>query len=163
MANEIEALRDMINGIKVAMLTTVDQDGTLRSRPMMTQQAEFDGDLWFFTADNTDKVPEINKEHRVSISYASPSDNRYVSVTGTAHFLKDQAKMRELWTPLFKAWFPEGLEDPHLALLKVRVESAEYWDSGPSNKLIQFAGVVKAAVTGKPYEGGENEKLNLNK
>jgi len=39
------------------MLTSLD-GGIIRSRPMSTQQAEFDGDIWFFTSDNTHKVEE---------------------------------------------------------------------------------------------------------
>ncbi|MDQ3122831.1 MAG: pyridoxamine 5'-phosphate oxidase family protein [Actinomycetota bacterium] len=33
------------------MMTTVEADGSLRSRPMWTQGDEFDGSLWFFTSD----------------------------------------------------------------------------------------------------------------
>ena len=156
----IEKLGKLIEKIDFAMLTTVDTDGVLRSRPMSTQKAEFDGTLWFFTSDKTHKTDEIEKDNRVNASYSKPEDNVYVSVSGTASISKDIAKMEELWNPILKAWFPDGLETPGICLLKVSVEQAEYWDS-PSSKLVQIAGFVKALVTGQRADGGENEKINL--
>lgn len=156
----IEKLQSLIEDIDFAMLTTVDTDGVLRSRPMSTQKAEFDGDLWFFTSDKTHKVEEIERDSRVNASYANPDDNVYVSVSGQASITKDRAKMEELWNPILKAWFPDGLDTPGICLLKVSVEQAEYWDS-PSSTLVQIYGFVKAVVTGTPARGGENEKINL--
>nr|MBA2736564.1 pyridoxamine 5'-phosphate oxidase family protein [Pyrinomonadaceae bacterium] len=132
----------------------------LRSRPMQTQEFDFDGDLWFFTSSKTHKTDEIEKDRRVNVSYAAPDSNTYVSVSGTAEIEKDRAKIEELWNPIYKAWFPEGLEDPNLILLKVTVEQAEYWDS-PSSTIVQIAGFVKALVTGERADGGEHEKISL--
>ncbi len=123
----IEKLRELINDIDIAMLTTVEADGTLRSRPMGTQKAEFDGDLWFLTRVDTPKVDEIQRESRVNVSYAKPDKNRYVSVSGTAVLVNDKARIDAFWEPIYKAFFPEGKDDPRLRLLKVRVEKAEYW------------------------------------
>lgn len=156
----IEKLNGLIEKIDFAMLTTIDTDGVLRSRPMSTQRAESDAELWFFTSDKTHKTEEIEKDNRVNVSYAKPEDNVYVSVSGTASITKDRAKMEELWNPVLKAWFPDGLETPGICLLKVDVEQAEYWDS-PSSTIVQAYGFVKALVTGKAAEGGENEKINL--
>src|SRR5690349_5444959 len=159
--NDIEKIRDLIKGIRFAMLTTVDTDGSLRSRPMATQEAEFDGELWFFTGASSPKVDEVERDHRVNVSYAAPDDNTYVSVSGTARMVRDKAKAKELWNPALKAWFPEGLDDPDLALLRVRVEKAEYWDS-PSSKMVQLYGLAKAMLTGKRADDiGENEKIDL--
>ena len=155
----IEKLGDLINEIDFCMLTTMD-DGHLRSRPMSTQKFEFDGDLWFFTSDQTHKIEEIERDNRVNVSYAQPDEDRFVSVSGTAEMVKDRAKMEELWNPILKAWFPKGLEDPNLCLLKLLVEKAEYWES-PSGALVQMAGFVKAIVTGKEAEWGDNEKIEL--
>lgn len=157
---QIKKLGEMIKGINIAMMTTVEDDGSLRSRPMATQQVEFDGDLWFFAREHSAKVDEVNREQHVNISYANPDDQRYVSVSGTATLVRDQQKAKQLWNPLHKAWFPDGLDDPELALLKVSVDKAEYWDS-PSSTVVQLVGFAKALVTGKSYEGGENEKVQL--
>jgi general stress protein 26 len=157
----IEKLGEMIEGIKVAMLTTREPDGVLRSRPMMTQQVEFDGDLWFFTSASAPKSVELQNDHHVNVSYADPGDQRYVSVSGMASLVRNPDKIRDLWNPLFKAWFPDGPDDPDLALIKVKVEQAEYWDSS-SGKMVQLAGFVKALATGERLENaGDNQKLDL--
>jgi general stress protein 26 len=155
----IGKLKGLLEGIDFCMLTTID-GGQLRSRPMSTQQMDENGDLWFFTSDKTHKVEEIERDSRVNAAYAKPDDNVYVSVSGRASVVKDRQKIEELWNPILKAWFPEGLEDPTLCLLKVSVEEAEYWDS-PNSTLVQIAGFVKALVTGQQIDGGENKKLNL--
>ena len=155
----IEKLEKLIEGIDFAMLTTIDGD-VLRSRPMSTQDFEFDGSLWFFTSSNTHKVDEIEKDNRVNVSYAAPDSNKYVSVSGTAEIIKDQAKIDEYWSEIHKAWFPEGKDSPDLVLLRVNVEQAEYWDS-PSSTIVQIAGFLKAIATGERADGGENEKINL--
>lgn len=159
--NEIEMLRGLIKGIRVAMLTTVD-DGHLRSRPMMTQDADkFDGDIWFFTDHDSAKIGEIERDRQVNVAYSDPDSQRYVSLSGTASLLRDRARIRELWSPIAKGWYPDGPEDPRLALLRVRVEKAEYWDS-PSGRMVQLAGFVKAVATGERLDyAGENEKIDL--
>ena len=81
-----------------------------------------------------------------------------MSISGIATAVADQEKMKQLFSPLTKAWFPRGLEDPTLILIKVTIHQAEYWD-GTSNKLVQAFKVGKALVTGERYESGEHEKL----
>jgi general stress protein 26 len=158
-AEQLAKLRELIEDIDFCMLTTVDADGALRSRPMSTQQAEEDGDLWFFTSAQTGKVDEVAADSRVNVSYAAKQKARYVSVSGTAEVFRDRAKMKELWNPILKAWFPKGLDDPDLALLKVTVEQAEYWEDS-SSSMVRFFKLVRAAATGTSYEG-ENRKLDL--
>lgn len=155
----IKKLSDLIKDIEFAMLTTID-GGHLRSRPMQTQDVEFDGDLWFFTSSKTHKTDEIEKDNRVNVSYAAPDSNTYVSVSGTAEIVKNREKIDEYWSDILKAWFPEGKDSPDLVLLKVKVEQAEYWDA-PSSTIVQIAGFLKALATGERAEGGENEKINL--
>src|SRR3954462_3349049 len=91
-SENIEKLASLINGIRIAMLTTTDTDGSLHSRPMATQQSDFDGELWFLTGQSSHKVQEINRDHHVSLCYADPGDNRYVSVSGIARLVKDRKK-----------------------------------------------------------------------
>lgn len=153
--------KELIDDITFAMLTTAASDGSLRSRPMATLKTDFDGDLWFFTDDDSPKVDEITREHHVCVSYASPAKNKYVSVSGLASLVQDKQRMRELWTPAAKAWFPRGVDDPHLGLLRVRVQSIEYWDS-PSSKVVQLFGFAKAVITGKRLENaGEHKKVDV--
>ena len=156
----IGKLKEMLEGIDFAMLTTTAH-GKFRSRPMSTQEMDENGDLWFFTSDETHKVDEIEADDRVLVAYSAPDDNTYVSVFGHAKIVRDQAKIDELWNPVHKAWFPEGKDDPHLCLLKITIEEVEYWDS-PNSKLVELAGFVKALVTGQEADGGDYGKIKLN-
>lgn len=156
----ITRLRELIKGIKLAMLTTVDDDGTLRSRPMDTQEVEFDGDLWFLTEANAPKVDDIEHDRQVNVTYANPDKMRYVSLSGTAQLVRDLEKKRELWKPDHKIWFPNGPEDPNVALLKVSVHKGEYWDSG-SNAVGRLFDFARAMVTGDGSKVGNNEKVDL--
>jgi len=158
-AESIAKLNELTEDIDFCMLTTID-GGHLRSRPMSTQQFEQDGVIWFFIDDHSHKVQELAKDDRVNLSYAKPDDSKYVSVSGRAEVVKNEAKMKELWNPILKAWFPDGLDDPTLALLKVDVEKAEYWES-TSGKIVQLLGFVKSLVTGQEAGWGENRKVDL--
>ncbi|MEP7149254.1 MAG: pyridoxamine 5'-phosphate oxidase family protein [Acidobacteriota bacterium] len=157
--DSIKKIKELTESIDFCMLTTIDS-GQLRSRPMSTQEFEFDGDLWFFTSDNTHKITEIEKDPRINVAYSKPDDNTYLSISGRAEVVKDRAKIEELWSPVLKAWFPEGLDDRHLCLLKIPVEQAEYWDA-PSSKIVQLFGMVKAIATGQEADYGENKKIML--
>ncbi len=159
----VKKLGQMIKDIQFAMLTTVEPDGSLRSRPMATHQdhdKEFDGVLWFFTKGEAPKIDEVKQDQHVALSYASPEQSKYVSVSGTALLVRDKAKAAELWDPKYKAWFPKGLDDPDLALLRVDVAKAEYWDT-PSSTVAHAIGLVKALATGKSHDPGDHEKVNL--
>ncbi len=158
--SSIQKLGELIKNIKFAMFTTVDMDGSLYSRPMSSQHQEFDGDLWFFSNSSSGKTRSIEKDQHVNLTYASPEKSKYVSVSGRAQIIKDHKKMEELWNPLFKAWIPEGLEDPELCLIQVQVESAEYWDT-PSSMVVRMVGFAKAVATGTTYEPGEHEKVQI--
>ena len=127
---------------------------------MAVQQVEFDGDLWFFTSASSEKVHDVQHERHVNVSFADPGDNRYVSVSGVAETVRDPTKARQLWNPTYKAWFPNGLDDPDLALLRVRVERAEYWDS-PSGPVVQLVGFMKAMTGGTRYQAGEHREIDL--
>jgi general stress protein 26 len=155
----VRKLREMIKGIEFAMLTTIEDDGSLRSRPMATQKVEFDGDLYFFTQANAPKVDEVESDRHVCVSYAAPENQRYVSVSGLARLLRDRTKMEEFWFGDLETWFTHGLDEPELALLWICVTKAEYWE-GPFGTLVYLPRVKKMAA-GAEFERDENEELDL--
>jgi len=156
---QIKELKKIICDIKFGMLCTTETDGSLRSRPMATQQIEEDGSVYFFLYGHSPKCGEIKHDSHVNISFAEPKKNQYASLSGKGTVIKDKSKMEELWNPLYKTWFPKGLDEPDIALLKVTIDKAEYWDysSGTAVRLVGFA---KSLLTGKSGENlGTNEKV----
>jgi general stress protein 26 len=126
----LQRLTELIRDIRVAMLTTATEAGDLRSRPMVPCHTDPEGGLWFFTHAGDPKVEEARRHPHVNVCFADPGGNRYVSVSGTAALVRDRVMIRELWDDSARAWLPSGPDDPDLALLRVDVERAEYWD-GP--------------------------------
>ena len=159
--SQLTDLKEKIKDVKFGMFTTLDPDGKLSSRPMTSQQLDDGGNLWFFTSDVTDFVRHLNEHPHVNVAFSDPDDSLYVSVAGHAELTRDRAKIDELWSPLVAAWFDGGKEDPHLSLIKVHVDSAEYWDTH-SSKMTQLYALAKSALTGKAARGlGEHKKISL--
>lgn len=159
-AEHIGRLAALIKDVRVAMLTTTRPDGRLVSRPLGTQEVEFDGDLWFATGADSAKVAEIAANPYVNVSYASTSDNTFVSVSGRAEMIDDRAKIDALWSPAMELFFPGGKDDPNLRLIRVQADTAEYWD-GPGTVLGKALHFVLTAVTNDPASLTDNELFDL--
>ena len=149
----------MMKDIGFAMMTTEDGDN-LRARPMVAAQKDFDGSLWFYTRASSHKVDEVQGDQRVGVTYADPSKQDYVSLSGHARLVRDKATITEHWQESMRTWFPKGTDDPDIALLRVDITAAEYWDA-PNSTMVHAYGYVKAVVTGEPPHPGGNEKLSF--
>lgn len=160
-ADSLKKLRELVRDIDFCMLTTVNEQGDMHSRPMSSNgDIDAEGNLWFFTGLTSHKVTEIKKKDRVNVSFADPDNQRYVSITGRAELVRDPKKIEELWQPAFRMWFPEGKDDPEVSLLRVSLEKAEYWDS-PSSTISYALNFVSSLVTGEQPDLGENKKLEF--
>jgi general stress protein 26 len=149
---------ELAKDIRVGMLTTLEADGQMVSRPMALQEAEFDGDFWFFAERNSRKAAHIAANPAVSVTLSS--GQTWISVHGHARIVTDTAKAKELWNKAVEAWFPQGPEAASIVLIKVDGDGAEYWDT-PGGRLATAISFAKAKVTGQPYDGGENERVSL--
>src|SRR6185503_14448784 len=142
---EVRKLRKLIKSTRIAMFTTVASDGRLRSRPMANLKGGFDGDLWFVTRSTAPKTEEIKDNQHVNVAYTDTEDERFVSISGLASLVRDPAKVEDLWSRRLRAWFPGGKKDPDLALIRVRIDRAEVWDSKTSTMVhLEGLGAVLA-------------------
>jgi general stress protein 26 len=155
-------LWDLIKDIKFGMLTHRHSSGMMHSSPLTTQNKKLDENsvLYFFISRKSEMASALVTDANVNVSYAHPGDDSYVSVSGKAAIVEDQARKEELWSSVAKAWFPGGVNDPDLALLEVSIHHAEYWDVKES-KMVQLAKMATAAITGKQPHLGEHKELNL--
>ncbi len=147
----------LVKGIRVAMLTSIDPQGRLVSRPMATQDVEFDGDVWFIAERSAEHTLNLRSRPQVNVAYASSSS--WVSLAGTAEVVDDPARLEEYWNTFTDAWMEGGPENPENVLIRVEADSAEYWDS-PGSKVTQVLNLIKAKTTGKRFEG-DNETVDL--
>ncbi len=155
----VSKLVELVKDVKTCMLITIEKYTDLLSgRPMGITKIEDDGTMWFFTKNVSQKVDEIEQNKQISLAIMSESKNIYLMIHGKAELSYDYSKMKELWNPFMKAWFPEGLEDPDIILIKVIPSEASYWDSSASKMVVLF-NMVKAIVTGKEYNEGKHGKI----
>ena len=158
-----QTLWHLIKHIKFGMLTHRHSNGELHSHPLTTQNKSADegSQLYFFISRYSEMARQLPQDPNVNMSYADPGNDSYVSLSGLATIVEDQAKKDTLFTPMSELWFPAGATDPNLALLKVEIHHAEYWDVKES-KMVQLAKMAKAVITGEaPQRLGEHKELNL--
>jgi len=125
---DIQQFRSLIDDIPFAMFTTRTADGTLRSRPMVASASAFDGCLWFFTRTTSAVALEVQDETQVNVTYVSAPEDRFVSVSGQATIVRDEAHAATMWMPTYQAWFAGGPADPELSLIRIELTRVEYWD-----------------------------------
>jgi general stress protein 26 len=143
--DSVAKLNELIRGIDFAMLTTIRPDGSLHSCPMATQEVDADGIIWFFSHSNTEKVDALRTESRVNLAYSDADGQQYVSISGKCELVCDHAKAKQLWKPVYETWFPKGIDDPNLILLKVHVQGADYWHTD-QGRMVKVEGFAKASI-----------------
>ncbi len=146
----MKRLGDLIEGIGYGMLTTPLEGGTLHSRPMHTETIQSDGTLLFFTRASSPKAQELARHPQVNVTYMGKGGD-WIAIAGRARLLRDPAKMKELWKSLYKAWFPKGLAEQDLALLRITIDTADYWEtpsSNPNRLVLEQLATNKSRKTG---------------
>jgi len=158
---EIEKMHEQIADMKIAMLTTRRPDGHLCSRAMATQKRAAGADLWFVASEGSPKLAEIEFDPHVNLSYYKDRTREWVSVSGIAALSRDRQKIRELYEPDWKIWFPdEGdprhgtADDPRLVLLGVDVHAAVFLEANKPQPVVLYE-VVKGWLTGTMPDIGE--------
>lgn len=158
----LNKIRGLLKHFRSAMLTTVTPDGTVSTRPMgvLGDADHFEGTLWFFTDDRSPKAQLVKSGAHTSVVMQSDEENAYLHLIGRASVTRDLPKMQELYTPLLRTWFPDGLEDPNVTLIRFDADKADYWNS--AGGMLQVLGAfAKAVVTGQPGGGGQAGTANL--
>lgn len=155
-----EKIGGLVKGIRICMMTTLAEDGSIDARPMALQDTPFDGTMWFLTRSTSEKVDEVRKNQHTTLTFAAPSDGKYVTLKGKAYASQDRGKIHELWNGLYKAWFPKGENDPEIAVLRVEIESGDYW-AADSSKVVRYTKIALAAATGGSVEVSESGHLTV--
>ena len=158
--DNIRKLRDLAKGLHVAMLTTQGEDGRLFSRPLGVQEVEFDGDVWFATGLDSEKVREIEANPQVNVAFASKDNGTYISISGIASVVRDRVEIERHWTPGMGVYFEQGKDDPNVCMIRVEAHSAEYWD-GPGSLAGKALHFLLTAVTKDPGKLSDNQRMNL--
>ena len=152
---ELIDLAKRIEGIDVTMMTTLDPDDSLVSRPMSPIEMDANGAIWFFTDLRSEKIEHLRV---VNVAFSDEDNATYVSISGRGEIHAEEAHIKKLWTPFARPWFPDGPESTNIALLKFVPETAEYWDA-PSSKMLRMFAMAASIVASKPIGMGEHDTL----
>ncbi len=156
----LKKFKELADDIRTCMFITNSSADHEHTRPMATIEVEDDGSLWFYTDVRSLKVEEVSKERTVHLVYAHPGKESYLDVWGNATIVTDRQQIEDKWSPIVKAWFPNGVTDPNLALLKVQPAEAYYWEA-ETGKMVQFFKIAASIVTGKKLAEGSEGSLSL--
>ena len=139
-------LNELLESFDTAMLITRDDDAN-HARPMAIAEIEDNNTLWFVTSIGSPKVGELNRDDRVSVTLQSA--RKFVALSGTSALVHDPERIAALWKDTWKVWFPEGKSDPSIALIRVSVDDAEFWDNAGGKGIRYVFEAVKAVIKGE--------------
>jgi general stress protein 26 len=158
MESYVEKLKELTSKCKVCMLGTFEEM-RVHFRPMAHVDVDEMGNLWFFTSMESEKASQITNNPNVYLTYACEEESTYLSVEGIASVSNiNRDRMKELFTPMLRAWFPAGLDDPNLALMIVHPLEIDYWTNN-ENKVLTYFKMLSSVVTGTRTPVGEHGKL----
>lgn len=156
----VEKIKELVNSADICLFTTDLATVPLTTRPMSTQKVDEDGILYFLSERSSDKNKEIERDGRVQLFYFNKSNNEYLSIYGNAEISTDREKIKELWTPIAKTWFTEGVDDPGISIIKVKTIEAHYWDT-KHNKMVAMLKILAGAIIGKTMDDGVEGKIKV--
>jgi len=156
----IAKIKQMATDIKTCMFFTELGVRPIPTRPMGVQEVDDQGNLWFLSSKSSNKNVEIGHDNEVQLVFASNADVHYLSVFGTAVIYTDRSHVEDIWSPIAKAWFEEGVNDPEATVIKVTPKHAYYWDT-KYGKLVSLFKIAVGAITGNTDEASVEGRLKV--
>lgn len=157
--NELEKLIDLVKSFDQAMFVTRAKTGELRSRPMQIVATKPDGSMVFVTGLHTEKVDEIRGDHDVNV--AMQDGKRFVSISGKATVDNDRDRIGLYHDKSWDIWFPEGKDDPNIALIDLAPEMAEYWDGSGWNQAKYAIAAARALLSDEKIDSEAMEHQTI--
>ncbi len=146
-------LGELLKEFPIAFMVTVS-NGDVSARPIgIVGDHAFDGTLWFITDKRSRKVQAIESGASTTLLFQNDKAGSYLQLTGRAAVVDDRAKLEELYTTLQRTWFPKGLDDPNITLLRFDADGGSFWDSHDSYLRLAVA-FAKSIATGEPGRSG---------
>lgn len=156
----IKKIQEIAKDAAICLFATNLSNLPLSARPMATQKVDDEGNIWFLSSKSGHQTGDINQDSRVQLFYADKGSSEYLSVYGEASIMYDKELAKELWSPMAKTWFTEGVDDPDLSIIKVTPSDAYYWDT-KNNKVVSLIKILAGAVTGKTMDDGVKGKITM--
>jgi general stress protein 26 len=94
---------------------------------------------------------EIDKSAFVQLLFQGSPHSDFLTLSGKATINDDKKKIKELWEPIAKTWFTDGVDDPRITVIKFTPTDGYYWDNKHGNT-IAFAKMLAGAAIGKTLD-----------
>ncbi len=155
-------LQKLVEEVKFCFFcTNLNKESASNSTTIMTaQKVDDDGNIWFFSGIDSDKNRDIKSNNNIQLYFSSPENNAYLSANCEAEIVLNKLKMEELWNPILKIWFKNGVDDSNISLIKANVKSAYYWDN-EGGKMVNFIKMIKLLITGNEYVEAKEGKIKI--
>ena len=138
--------------------TAITTGQAVTTRPMAVQKVDEEGNFYFLSANESHKNAEIEKDNMVQLLFQGNAHSDFLSIYGTASINTDKALIKELWEPIIKTWFTEGVDDPRITVIKVETTEGYYWDNKHGNA-VAFAKMMTGALLGKTLDDSIEGKI----
>ena len=126
--------------------TKVSSGESSGARALSVQQVDDAGNLWFLSADDSHKNQELAAEPSVQLYFQGSAHSDFLMLSGRASVSRDKAKIKELWEPIVKTWFTEGVDDPRITVIKVTPTEGYYWDTKHNMAVAGMKMLIGAAI-----------------
>lgn len=163
MQDQVEKIRELLKDFDTALLVTHGNETPFHARPMVIAEVEPNCGLWFFTGRSSAKVREIENDQRVLI-VCQDEMSRYLALHAAAKLIFDRNKASQLWKETYRTWFPGGVQDPDLVLIRAEPVFAEYWETTGFQSVRHLFEAAKAYERGtRPHvpEGEQHGTVNF--
>lgn len=160
-AEAAKKIKELAEGAQTCFFCTDIQQGKPFSvRPMSAQKVDDEGNIWFLSADDSNKNEQVAADPNVQLLFQGSQHSDSLTIFGTASVSRDRQKIKELWMPLAKVWFTEGEDDPRITVIKVKPTDGYYWDT-KHGRMIAFAKMIVGAITGETLDDSVEGKLEV--
>lgn len=157
----IAKLTELAEGAKTCFFCTNIKTGLpLTASPMELLKVDNEGNLWFMSTKDSQRNQELETDSFTHLFFQEHQHAGFLNVYGISEIILDKAKIEELWKPLHKVWFQEGVDDPNISLIKVVPTQSYFWDT-KNGQVIAFAKMALSLLTGKTMDDSVEGKLEL--
>ena len=154
-----EKIKELAAGNTCFFCTGIVTGKPVTVRPMAVQKVDNQGNLWFLSASDSHKNQDIQRDSKVQLLFQGSSHSDFLSIYGNAAISTDKELIKELWEPIAKAWFTDGVDDPRITVIKVSADDGYYWDNKHGNA-IAMVKIAASALLGKTNDDSIEGNLN---
>ncbi len=123
----LKAVAEKMKNLDFCMLITQDGRNGFHTRPMSNNGlVEYDGNSWFFTYEDSNKVRQIEADAKVSLIYQN-DDMLFMECYGQASIIRRKSMMEDKWMDELNQWFPQGLDTSGICMIKVEATRIQFW------------------------------------